>query len=110
LSGLFGFGDLSGFVIVIAQDADDRNFNARFDLAREKLGFLRQAVVRQVTTEQQDVSGLANLREEGTQRSLVRSGKVQVAESSNTHHGAHIAEQDVCRDIQPGGWHTSCEA
>ena len=83
--------DLGGFVrleIVIAEHGHDRDMHLR-QFVGEDSGFLREAGVREISSQQEQVGrfrGLGEERMEGTSGSL---GAVQVSHRGNTYKVSH---------------------
>src|SRR4029079_17219398 len=81
---------LSRFVVVIPQDADDGDAERSRQLAREHARLLRQAVVRQVAAEDQDVSLGAGRGEDRLERALGRLRAVQVTDGGDAHESPGV--------------------
>ena len=78
-----------GLEIVIAEDADGRNLERADDLLGQRARFFRQAKIRQVTGEDQDVGNFRDLGEERLQRPLgARAAEVKISDCRDTYEVA----------------------
>jgi len=57
-------GLLVGFVVVVAEDGDDRDFDRGLQFLDERARLFGEAVVGEITAERENIGGLADLREE----------------------------------------------
>jgi hypothetical protein len=74
------FDVLAGFVVVIAEHADDGNVDHCGQLAHEDVGFLGKSVIREVAAQQEDVRLIVDGSEQRLQRTLRRLFDMQVAD------------------------------
>ena len=77
-------GGLVGFEVVVAEDRGGRNAKRR-QLSCEDLRLLGQAVVGQVSRQQDHISRFGDLREQALQRALRGFHAVQVADCCNSN-------------------------
>ena len=70
--------------VVIAQDRDDR-YSHGAELARQHERFFREAVVREVAGDQQQIRGFSDPGEQGLERTLRRLGAVKVRDERNAN-------------------------
>ena len=76
---------MAGLEVVVAQHADDRDFRLVCELARQPTCFVRQPVIGEVATDEDQIRGGRHLREERPQDLGGVAAVVQIRDGGDAH-------------------------